>query len=502
MEDGDGGPTANPSSKKNDTGNGDEVQPARCKNSNCRKENDEHMIQCKECDKYVHFACTRLPPSHLQRFMTKGYKRYVCDSCYGEKNEVHEDYINNCYDREWTARESELLNEIERLKRCADQAIEENISVKEELAAAIEENITAAEQLADARKGNEDLVTRIKSLEEGAKHNETVMRSQGKMITSLREKVAANSKEPNEALSTENGRLVAQVAEMKDELAAFRQSIQDYETNETALKNKVLESEATLKKQQKTFDEAGNPDYDNMMKLEEYMKRELVQMGKTLKDSLVKEIQNNNKMMEEKLMSRQAPAAPVNTKDVNDTTNQWKQAAPAVDFRAIMLETQNEQLNEANDQKVRAKNIIIHGVDEVANAEKATAKKNDEDFVKRFLSTVTTDNVKYKSVHRLGKPDPAKRRPIMLMLESEAEKDKVMMKLPNLKDKAEYKGVSITEDYTVTERKLIQDWRDKAKTKNEEEGPDSNYVWRVRGTPKNGLDLKRFPKQRTAPRAV
>ena len=77
-----------------------------------------------------------------------------------------------------------------------------------------------------------------------------------------------------------------------------------------------------------------------------------------------------------------------------------------------------------------------------------------------------------------------------------------MMKLRNLKDKAEYKGVSITEDYTVTERKLIQDWRNKAKTKNAEEGPDSNYVWRVRGTPKNGLELKRFPKQRTAPRAV
>ena len=59
-----------------------------------------------------------------------------------------------------------------------------------------------------------------------------------------------------------------------------------------------------------------------MMKLEEYMKRELVEMGKTLKDSLVKEIQNNNKIMEEKLMSRQAPAASANTNDINGTTNQ------------------------------------------------------------------------------------------------------------------------------------------------------------------------------------
>ena len=237
------------------------------------------------------------------------------------------------------------------------------------------------------------------------------------------------------------------------------------------------------------------------LELEEYMKRELVEMGKTLKDSLVKEIQNNNKIMEEKLMSRQAPAASANTNDINGTTNQWKQAPPAVDFRAIMLETKNEQLNEANDQKVRAKNIIIHGVGEDSNAEKATAKKNDEEFVKKFLNTVTTDNVKYKSVHRLGQPDPVKKRPIMLMLESEEDKDKVLKKLTNLKDKEEYKGVSVTEDYTVTERKLLQEWRDRAKAKNEAE-PESNYVWRVRGTPKNGLELKRFLKQRTAPRAV
>ena len=90
----------------------------------------------------------------------------------------------------------------------------------------------------------------------------------------------------------------------------------------------------------------------------------------------------------------------------------------------------------------------------------------------------------------------------MLQLENEVDKDKIMMNLQSLKGKTEYKGVSITEDYTVTERKLLQDWRDKAKAKNEAEEPDSRYIWRVRGTPKNGLDLKRFLKQRTAPQAV
>ena len=488
MEDGDGGRAANPPSNAADAGIGEEDEPASCTDSSCRKEIDKNMIECKPCGKYTHFACTRLPPSQLQRFMTKGHKRYICENCYAKDHKVHEDYLNNCFELEWTTRESELLKEIERLKRCADQAIEENITVKEELA--------------DARKGNEDLVIRIKSLEEEDKQTESDMRTQGKLITSLREQLAAKSREPNDALSTENERLVAQVADMKEELAVFKQSAQDYETNEAALKNKVLVSEENLKKQQKTFAEARNPDYDNIMKLEEYMRKELVQIGKTIKDSLVKEIQNNNKMMEEKLMSHQQPVEPAKKSDFNGTSNPWNQAPQAVDFRTILQETQNEQLNEANDQKIRAKNIIIHGVVEDTNAEKEITKKNDEDFVKNFLTIVTTDNVKYKSIYRLGKPDPTKKRPMMLQLESEADKDKIMMNLQNLKGKTEYKGVSITEDYTVTERKLLQDWRDKAKAKNDSEEPNSNYIWRVRGTPKNGLELKRFLKQRPAPRAV
>ena len=37
-----------------------------------------------------------------------------------------------------------------------------------------------------------------------------------------------------------------------------------------------------------------------------------------------------------------------------------------------------------------------------------------------------------------------------------------------------------------------------AKAKNSKEEPDLRYKWKVRGTPKNGLFLKRLPKQRNA----
>ena len=43
----------------------------------------------------------------------------------------------------------------------------------------------------------------------------------------------------------------------------------------------------------------------------------------------------------------------------------------------------------------------------------------------------------------------------MLMMNSEADKQRIMENLPKLKDKAEFKGISITEDYTLAERQML-----------------------------------------------
>ena len=69
-----------------------------------------------------------------------------------------------------------------------------------------------------------------------------------------------------------------------------------------------------------------------------------------------------------------------------------------------------------------------------------------------------------------------------------------MNNLKNLKDKG-YNRISITDDYTVTERKIIKDFVEKAKEANNKESTDSEYVWVVRGSPKNGLFLKRLIKK-------
>ena len=79
-------------------------------------------------------------------------------------------------------------------------------------------------------------------------------------------------------------------------------------------------------------------------------------------------------------------------------------------------------------------------------------------------------------------------------MNTEKERNKILSNLRNLKDIPEYKTISVTEDYAITERRMIKDWSDKANEKNKNDSLDCRFVWRVRGSPKKGLRLKRFLK--------
>ena len=74
-------------------------------------------------------------------------------------------------------------------------------------------------------------------------------------------------------------------------------------------------------------------------------------------------------------------------------------------------------------------------------------KVHDETYVNSFIDTIKVA-AKFKSVLRLGKPGPAKKKPVMVIFHSEEEKEKIMSPT-NLKVTENYKGVSITEDYIL-----------------------------------------------------
>ena len=82
-------------------------------------------------------------------------------------------------------------------------------------------------------------------------------------------------------------------------------------------------------------------------------------------------------------------------------------------------------------------------------------------------------------------------------MNTEEERNRILPNLRNLKDIPEYKTISVTEDYTITERRMIKDWSDKAKEKNENESPDSKFVWTQEvpeADPSNRLQLSHGKK--------
>ena len=72
-------------------------------------------------------------------------------------------------------------------------------------------------------------------------------------------------------------------------------------------------------------------------------------------------------------------------------------------------------------------------------------------------------------------------------------KDQVMKRLVNLKNAPDtYRKICVRDDLTIEERNLIKTWQKIADEQNAAENTD---VYKVRGTPKNGLRLVNVTKR-------
>ena len=186
------------------------------------------------------------------------------------------------------------------------------------------------------------------------------------------------------------------------------------------------------------------------------------------------------------------------TQDTNDTihisyanaTNNPKNTNNS-NFRNIVVAAKNEELIEEKDKRLRENNIVIHGKRESENNE-----DSDKQFVNDMIKDISVGAITAKSIIRIGKTENEKTRPIKVIFNNKEEKSKVMSNLRHLKGKEVYNKISITDDYTMSERKMVKDYVDMAKQKNRELGNDAKTIILVRGTPKNGLYLKEVMKEK------
>ena len=126
-------------------------------------------------------------------------------------------------------------------------------------------------------------------------------------------------------------------------------------------------------------------------------------------------------------------------------------------------------------------NIIIHGLEE---------DKEETHFVGQLLKDLNV-NTKPNYVSRIGKGSTNSARPIKVVFKDSHVKYRFMSRLKELKRHDKYSKISITDDLTRIERDLLKEWKERANKRNQKE-TNKEYVWRVRGSPRKRLYLKKI----------
>ena len=170
--------------------------------------------------------------------------------------------------------------------------------------------------------------------------------------------------------------------------------------NEAHLKTVIKELEGELREQEERFTEVGNPDYDAFTKIEGSMKEHMKQLRENLMKNLLNELQDSKREMEEKINNvmiqtkRYAESVHI-SEEKNQTPN-----GTYIYFRAIMEETKNTELVEEKGNKLRSKNLIIHGVEDLLVTTN-DAIKSDDIYANNFKAALKVTST-VKSVSRIG----------------------------------------------------------------------------------------------------
>ena len=200
----------------------------------------------------------------------------------------------------------------------------------------------------------------------------------------------------------------------------------------------------------------------------------------TLFESKMKAFENRFDEMEKKMEKNTKSYSEAVTKTTSSNIQE-----NVTNFRGIALAAKIEDMNEDNDKKNREKNIIVKGKQEVD-------EMDDKAFLESLIKELCIGAVHPTSVMRIGTKFEGRNRPIKVIFKSTDEKYKVLNNLKNLKGKELYKTISVTHDYTFNEREVLNNFLRQAKEKNELDTTENkDYKWKVWGSPKNRLFLKK-----------
>ena len=208
--------------------------------------------------------------------------------------------------------------------------------------------------------------------------------------------------------------------------------------------------------------------------LETFLSGKLREMEEMTKNMIKNEIKNTAEIMKETTKRTYAEITNMHKEDVNSAEEQKRK----------------NQI-EKKDIESRKLNIIIHGLHDYSDkADKVNVQKYDKSQIQEILEDINVPVVNVTH-HRIGDSTKEKNRPLKVTLQNQHDKELIMKNLYKLKETI-FDELSITEDFTIKERKKIKEIHEKAKKLNEEI-INNDFKWRVRGSPRTNLRLiKKF----------
>lgn len=281
---------------------------------------------------------------------------------------------------------------------------------------------------------------------------------------------------------------------LKQEVAQYQYLNNEYKENRLDLLNTIKEQKAQLKDLKKNL--RNDPAFHTLEYIESAISRRLEDVEGKILEAVKKECAETTTTINSIMEKSYAAAVRSTTTDVqegnqklNNVNKQEEPTKEVASLKEVIKAARNAEKAEESDRKKRSRNIIIYGVKEHAIDK---TSKEDEEFASNLVKVLHT-KATIKRVSRIGSTEKGKIRPVIISLQNEEQKIKLLGNLPALKGMDLYKSISVTEDLTLEERKQYKDLANTAKERNKAD-PISTHIWRVRGSSKNGFVLKKMPK--------
>ena len=436
----------------------------------CPDDGDEHKLECKQCKKLFHYSCAGVPVFQLSHFLTSGYRKFICKRC-----TVIPDYIKEIMAAHLVPEQNttsttttgvqtkfednnELQNESElKCKEYQDQIkkMETELSVLKNSDSALRTLLDERERELDKlqEKFHEKETELQREKDEKVKHQTEGRQLKGR-IEGLQEDVTQHERK----LRLQGG--IIQKMRLKEKSCEGTQ-------NKEVAKGCANPSAVTIDAKLEAFSDG------ILTKVTELMEKKF-------------EILKGDIPHLSKPPAQEGPQQP---------SNAWSTiVSQPADMKAVMRDARNEEKLEESEKQKRARNIIIHGAEEIGKSPEEV-KKGDLEYIKEIFAKIGAE-AEPAAIMRLGeakKENEPRCRPIKIVMKSNTDKDIVMKNLGRLKGTERYFGkISVKDDYTSNERQQIRMLTQQA-IKQTEESPDKSF--KVRGNSKNGWHIVSFPKK-------